>query len=89
MEVQLKKVIEHDEDDFVEFEDYLPGMVYLIRTKVTPEDEEEIANELFDIWFPDKTKVPGMNGEEDIENMKIKAQLIVKSILFLKKFISR
>ena len=92
MDLQLRKVLSIDENDLVEFEDFLPTMVCLIRTKVTPEDEEEISKELFDFWFPDKTSIPGINqgdNEAALEELKAKTNHVVKAILFLKKFIPR
>lgn len=82
MDLQLRKVLSIDENDLVEFEDFLPTMVCLIRTKVTPEDEEEISKELFDFWFPDKTSIPGINQGDNgaaLEELKAKTNHVITS----------
>ena len=89
MDLQLRKALEIDENGFVEFEDYLPTMVHLIRTKVTPEDEQEIAKELLDFWFPDKHLITEANREAVWEDLKMKTNNVVNAIIFLKKFIPR
>lgn len=78
MDMQLRKVLTIDENDLVEFEDFLPTMVCLIRTKVTQEDEEEISKELFDFWFPDKSTIPGDNGTA-LEELKAKTSHVITS----------
>lgn len=82
MDLQLRKVLTIDENDLVEFEDFLPTMVCLIRTKVTQEDEEEISKELFDFWFPDKASIPGLahgdNGTA-LEELKAKTNHVITS----------
>jgi len=52
MESELRKMLSVDENDLVDFDDFLPTMVCLIRPKVTLEDEEELTKELFQFWFP-------------------------------------
>jgi len=80
MDLQLRKALEIDENGLVEFEDYLPTMVHLIRTKVTPEDEQEIAKELLDFWFPDKHLITEANREAVWEDLKMKTNNVMTAI---------
>jgi len=82
MDVQLRKALTIDENDLVDFEDFLPTMVCLIKTEVTTQDEEEIAKELFDFWFPDKTLIPGMENADNetvLEDLKQKSSNVITS----------
>jgi len=100
MEAELRRALVIDADGLVDFEDYLPTMVCLIRTKVTPEDEEELANELFNFWFPEKTLVPGLDSDNyntAMEDMRSKTRTVItagrpnyesiKKIKNMKKFL--
>lgn len=92
MEEKLREVLHFDEEDLVEFDDFLPTMVKLIKTKVTPEDEIEIYHELFDFWFPPDAVVPSIYGSNQLsirEYLKLEPVEVVKTILLLKKFIPR
>jgi len=92
MEERLREVLQFDEDGLVEFEDYLPTMVKLVKTEVTPEEEIEIAHELFDFWFPQNTLVPAIYGEHQLsvlEYLKMEPVELVKTMQILKKFIPR
>lgn len=46
MEEVVKNKIPQDEDGFIQFEEFLPHLVFLMRVKVTPQDEEEMVIEL-------------------------------------------
>lgn len=59
MEIRLREVFEEwEEDGKVDYEDYLPVMVDLIKPNVSRTDLLEVSNELFDIYFPDYSGMP-------------------------------
>ena len=60
MEKQLTEAMEMDEVGMVDYEEYLPTMVMLIKAVVNRNDQLEIANELFDVWYPDSAGPPMM-----------------------------
>lgn len=82
MEIRLREVFqEWPEDATVEFEDYLPTMVDLIRPNVSRTDQLEVANELFDVYFPDYSGNPVVPSGKTwqpkpqamLQNLKIKS----------------
>jgi len=63
MENILKEKIPRDGDKCIQFEDFLPTLVFLIKSEVTAEDEEEMVNELLDFWNTN-SKNRNVDGEE-------------------------
>lgn len=59
MEIRLREIFEEwSEDGKVDYEDYLPTMLDLIKPNVSRTDLLEVSNELFDIYFPDYSGMP-------------------------------
>jgi len=50
MENILKEKMPRDEEKCIQFEDFLPTLVFLIKAEVTAEDEEEMVKELLEFW---------------------------------------
>merc|ERR1712170_66672 len=68
MDRVVSEKIPRDKDGCIQFEHFLPTIVNLIRTKVSPEDEEEVANALVEFWSE------SINTEtQDMDQLKVKA----------------
>lgn len=81
MEDCLKKRLKKDEDGCVQYENFLPTMVFLIRLNVSEEDEEEIVDELLDFWINNK------NDERDVDELRVKATAVVTEFRNMQKLI--
>jgi len=72
MERVLKDKMPVDEDGCILYENFLPVLVNLIRIEVTPEEEEEMVNELFEFWCENLQ-------DRDIDALRVKAYNLVRN----------
>jgi len=79
MEDSLNKKLKKDEDGCIQFEHFLPAMVFLIRVNVTEEDEEEIVESLLEFWVNNK------KDDGDIDDLRNKAVSIVQEYRSMQK----
>jgi len=81
MEDVLNKRLKKDDEGGVEFENFLPTMVFLIRMEVSEEDEEEIVEELLDFWINNK------RDERGYHELREKAVAVVQEFRNMQKLI--
>jgi len=75
MEAVLKEKMPRDQQGCIQFEDFLPILVYLLRANVTAEDEEEMVTELFEFWTATRRE-EGLGTEE----MRERAARVVREV---------
>jgi len=75
MEKVIAGRIPRDDKGCITYEHFLPTIVHLIRIEVSPEEEEEIIEELFNFYFWSSN-----NGNEmNVEELRAKALIAVKA----------
>ena len=74
MEKIIAGRIPRDKHGYINYEHFLPTIVHLIRTEVTPEEEEEIINDLFNFWSSNS-----QHDDMNVEQLRAKALIAVKN----------
>jgi len=64
MEEVIKEKMPLDQDGCIQFEDFLPHLVYLVRVEVTSDDEEEMVSELMQFYSGNLKNMPSVAREE-------------------------
>jgi len=80
MERVIQCRIPRDKQGCINFEDFLPTIVHLIRVEVSPSDEEEIVNELFAFWSNNMKHNNTETLDIDLEELREKAINVVRNI---------
>lgn len=74
MEKIIAGRIPRDEQGYINYEHFLPTIVHLIKTEVSPEEEEEIITELFNFWSSNSN-----HDSMNVEELRAKAMIAVKN----------
>lgn len=90
MEQELLSHLTVDQNGYVEYDDYLDTMLRLVRPIVTTQDELDLAEELFELYFPDsglscRASPRSPEAEERVKQLREKPISTVKLIRLMKK----
>lgn len=72
----IKEKIPMDQEGCIQFEDFLPHLVYLLRVEVTPDDEEEMVSELMKFYSDNIKDIK----DAAIEDLRERAEKIIRDV---------